>query len=162
MNALLRRPSQAVFSSRFHVNPFQLPIITRSLHTTQTSQNQNQKPLLPTLSSITPPDIRNFAIIAHIDHGKSTLSDRLLELTGTIPPGVNVGAGNTPSGSIKARIRNRPKGNDEMIQGDGDENVENEGGKAMYEGVKSKNQQVLDRLKVERERGITIKGTGAT
>ena len=90
-----------------------------------------------------PKKIRNFSIIAHVDHGKSTLADRLLEMTGTISTPTTIV---TTTTSVTNELPTSVVNNNRVV------------------GQKQQNQnkQVLDNLEVERRRGITVKAQTAS
>lgn len=98
------------------------------------------------IASFPPSRIRNFCIIAHVDHGKSTLADRLMELTGALPPMAGRGAAELGTGSAGGGLVGSSG------SGSGGVSSLNPGHNAQY----------LDKLQVERERGITVKAQTAS
>ena len=107
------RQSLSVFLRRRRLKTPKLSTLSAFLHTSSCHAKNKTGGGSFDPSSMPLERIRNFSIVAHVDHGKSTLADRILELVGAVEASAD-------------------------------------------------NKQILDKLPVERERGITVKAQTAS
>jgi GTP-binding protein LepA len=96
------------------------------------------------MESIPLEDVRNFCIVAHVDHGKSSLASRILELTG------NLGVEQQWTAMEYAGLTERYK------------KPQVHAHKSVVTAADKEQIELLDTLAVERERGITVKASAAT
>lgn len=97
-------------------------------------------------------DVRNFCIIAHVDHGKSSLASRLLEYTGNL--------GHDRQSTALELIESSTvciKEEESAITKEEHSTIQSSKRKEIKEEI-----TLLDTLKVERERGITVKASAAS
>ena len=105
---------------------------------------------LDLLSQIPMQDIRNFCFIAHVDHGKSSLASRVLELSG------NLGL-QAQSIAMEYAQRDTTLSDDELML------LQSTTSTSANKNTDNKEDiELLDTLSVERERGITVKASAAS
>lgn len=106
------------------------------------------------LHSIPLEDVRNFCIIAHVDHGKSSLASRLLEYTGNLSKERQAAAWRFGAGQQT----------DPAEEDDGGAPRGASFGRDTDPSSKDTKEEItlLDTLSVERERGITVKASAAS